>query len=285
MRQKRTARASSVEQEIDRYLRTGEYDHEYSAWPGWSLFDRAKLGGAELNQALVAEVRLRERGHQHPALPAGLDLKTFTRQKQEPMVNGLFPRAERETMLGVLDRSVRFLTQDTIGPLIADCDWHHTAWTLANIYLYSIGAELLSEDDWAPLGMSEETTCYVSMAYFEEDYPFADYVVHEAAHVFHNCKREMIGLRHTWYREWLLPIDFHKRETFAYACEVYSRIMEQSRRVAQRRKLFAEYAEDPLSGDETVDADELLDIIAEAVEARNGWKRILGRCSRPLRRR
>ena len=29
--------------------------------------------------------------------------------------------------------------------------------------------------------------------------------------------------------------------------------------------------------------DEYLDILAEAIRARNGWKRILGRCSEPLR--
>jgi len=56
--------------------------------------------------------------------------------------------------------------------------------------------------------------------------PKSDYAIHEAAHIFHNCKREMIGLPATRRREWLLDIDYAKRETFAYACEAYSRILE-----------------------------------------------------------
>jgi hypothetical protein len=35
-----------------------------------------------------------------------------------------------------------------------------------------------------------------------------------------------IGLPETRTREWLLPIDFRKRETFGYACEAYARIVE-----------------------------------------------------------
>jgi hypothetical protein len=69
------------------------------------------------------------------------------------------------------------------------------------------------------LGLSEETTCYVAMDYFRAQKRFDDYVVHEAAHLFHNCKRKTIGIRETRRREWPLDIDYIKRETFAYACE------------------------------------------------------------------
>jgi len=42
-----------------------------------------------------------------------------------------------------------------------------------------------------------------------------------------------------------------------------------------------------LTADERVDAAEYVDVLREAVAARNGWKRILDRCSnqRPVRRR
>ena len=73
--------------------------------------------------------------------------------------------------------------------------------------------------------LSEETTCYVSPAYFGEEDPFADVVVHEVAHIFHNCKRHKAGLRQTRRREWLLDIEFRKRETFAYACEAYACVL------------------------------------------------------------
>ena len=115
---------------------------------------------------------------------------------------------------------------------------------------------------------------------FKEKDLFADFVIHEAAHVFHNWKRERVGLHFTRNKEWLLPIDFTKREEFAYACEAYSRIIEQSRNSADRRRLHAEYSRNSVpSYDERIDHEELIDILAEAVEARNGWKRILNRCA------
>ena len=66
--------------------------------------------------------------------------------------------------------------------------------------------------------MSEETTCYLTPEYFTETDPFADFVVHEVAHIFHNCKRGTLGLKQTRTREWLLDIEFSERETFAYSC-------------------------------------------------------------------
>ena len=104
-------------------------------------------------------------------------------------------------------------------------------------------------------------------------------MLHEAAHVFHNCKRETLGLPSSRRREWLLEIEFRKRETFAYACEAYSRILELGVDQKHRQKLLAELALKPLPGDERVDGEEYLDILGEAVAVRNGWKRILSRCS------
>ena len=133
------------------------------------------------------------------------------------------------------------------------------------------------------MSCSKETTCYVSLAYFDEEDPFADFVVHEAAHVFHNWKRESIGLPHTRYREWLLQIDFAKREEFAYACEAYHRIVERAASQADRRRLLAEYADRWVPTTNQVDQKELVGILSEAVAVRNGWKRILSRCAPPRR--
>jgi hypothetical protein len=132
------------------------------------------------------------------------------------------------------------------------------------------------------VGLSEETTFFVSSEYFDEEDPFADFVVHEAAHVFHNCKRRTIGLRETRRREWLLDIDYRKRETFAYACEAYARIVERAPRLAERPALGAAFArEHAIPTDERVDRDEFVDIVREACAVRNGWKRILARCAPP----
>jgi hypothetical protein len=43
---------------------------------------------------------------------------------------------------------------------------------------------------------------------YEEKDPYADFVVHEMAHIFHNCKRRTVGLKQTRKREWLLDIAF-----------------------------------------------------------------------------
>jgi len=154
-----------------------------------------------------------------------------------------------------------------------------SAWTLANLYLASLGAALLGEDAPRLVGLSEETTCYVSPDYFAEDDPFADFIVHEAAHIFHNCKRATVGLRETRTKEWLLDIEYRKRETFAYSCEAYARVLERAKSPSERRALAADYGSTVRISEERVDPAEVASIVAEAAAARNGWKVILARCA------
>lgn len=217
-----------------------------------------------------------------PSVPAPEDLYVLTRRRVEPMVQGLFPKGEQAAVLALLERSVVFLTPDNISDVLHGQTFDHSAWTIANLYLHSIEAELLSEDAPELLGLSQETTCFVTARYLDGRGKFDDFLVHEAAHVFHNWKRAYAGLPHTRYNEWLLPIEFQKREPFAYGCEVYARIIEQSRTAKERQALLAEYADHPYAGGE--DIDEHLDILREAVSAKNGWKRILRRCTPPKRR-
>jgi hypothetical protein len=107
----------------------------------------------------------------------------------------------------------------------------------------------------------------------------SNFVVHEAAHIFHNCKRRTIGLPETRRREWLLDIQYRKRETFAYACEAYARILERAPKVQDRRGLAIEYASKVRVSGGRVDPVEVNSILADACSARNGWKIILGRCA------
>ena len=93
---------------------------------------------------------------------------------------------------------------------------------MATCYLASCGVPLLSADTPQIVGLSDAITCYISTAYFQPAHRLDDFLVHEAAHVFHNCKRVTVGLLETRRREWLLDIAYRKRETFAYACETYS---------------------------------------------------------------
>lgn len=269
----------SVEKEIQRYLRNGEHDASFLGWPGDDFMACAQHGHAALLEALISLVRKRTTHATVPTALANMDVVTWTRAKVEPMVRGLFPRHEHETVIDVLARSVVFLTPANIETVLREMRWLGTAWDLANLYLESFGAELLSKHAPRIVGLSDEMTCYVSADYFREESRFDDFVVHEAAHIFHNCKRQTIGLREIRRREWLLEIDFVKRETFAYCCEAYSRILALGGGPSDRKLLLSEREKGMRLSEDRVDVAEYFDILREAVAARNGWKRVLARCS------
>jgi hypothetical protein len=271
----------TINDEIERYLRAGVSDPYHAAWPG-GFMERANRAHDDLRGALVRAVRRLSQGLKHQPLPDA-DTVSLTRAKVEPMVRGLFPRAEQDAVLATIEQSVVFLTSANIEPLLFKQSFDGSAWALANLYLASLGAELLGEDAPHLVGLSEETTCYVSPEYFAEDDPFADSIVHEAAHIFHNCKRATIGLRETRTKVWLLDIEYRKRETFAYACEAYARVLERGNSPAQRRTLAQEYCRVVHISEERVDTAEVASIVRAAAAARNGWKVILARCA-PTRR-
>ena len=189
----------TIAAEIERYLRTGDADMDARAWPG-DIFDRGKLQHADLRGALIREVRRLASGRAHATVPANVGVE-FTRAKVEPMVRALFTRAEQEIVLATFEKSVVYVTSESIEPILLGHMWDRSTWDLPNMYLLSVGAKLLGKKAARIVGMSEETTCYVSPDYFVEDDPFADFIVHEAAHIFHNCKRRTIGLHETRRKE------------------------------------------------------------------------------------
>jgi hypothetical protein len=272
---------SSIADEVEQYLRTGHTDSWYAAWPG-AFFDRAERAHADLRGALLREVKRLTEGRAHPPLPRS-DTVALTRAKVEPLVRGLFPRAEQEVVLATLEKSVVFVTSDNLEALLLEPGCDHTAWAIANLYLVSLDVDVLSEEAPRIVGMSEDRTCYVTPAYFAEEDPFADFIVHEVAHIFHNCKRRTIGLKETRRKEWLLDIEFRRREEFAYACEAYSRILAQAKTAAERRALATEYGRIARISADRVDPAEVAEILVEAAAVRNGWKAILARCA-PARR-
>jgi hypothetical protein len=79
---------------------------------------------------------------------------------------------------------------------------------------------------------------------------------------------------------WLLPIDYRKRETFAYACEAYHRICEHGKTQSDRRLLLAELQQLAPPGDNRVDMAEYYQLLSDAIERRNGWKVILEGCAK-----
>ena len=196
----------SIAEEIERYLRTGDTDTHARAWPG-DVMERGRRQHADLRGALVEEVRRLATGRSHEPVPANVGVE-FTRAKVEPMVRGLFPRAEQDAVLATFEKSVVYVTSDTIEPIILQQMWDRSRGP-SRTCTSSVSARSCSGKRAARIvGMSEETTCYVSPEYFAEDDPFADFIVHEAAHIFHNCKRRTVGLRETRRKEWLLDIEF-----------------------------------------------------------------------------
>jgi len=274
--------SKTIASEVERYLRTGDTDPHHAAWPGSGFMERASSARHDLRGALVCEVRRLVQGRTHEPVPK-VDTAAFTRGKVEPMVRGLFPRVEQDVVLATLEKSVVFITSANIEALLLEHGYDSSAWTLANLYLASIGPDLLGEDPPRLVGLSEDTTCYVSPEYFAEEDPFADFVIHEVAHIFHNCKRATAGLRETRTKEWLLDIEYRKRETFAYSCEAYARVLERANSPSERRALAAEYGRTLRILEDRVDLAEVAGIVAEAAAARSGWKVILARCA-PARR-
>ena len=164
----------SPEQCIQRYLRTGEHEGALHAWAGENAFASAPLGHAALLNALIAAVRTRAPHASVPKVLIDLDVVAFTRAKVAPMVQGLFPALEHAAVLEVLGRAVVFLTPANIGAVLGSMRWLSTAWELANIYLASGDAPLLSDSAPRLVGLSDETTCYACANYFREENRFDD---------------------------------------------------------------------------------------------------------------
>jgi hypothetical protein len=265
------------EEAIRAYLETGKTDACYPAWGG-SVFRGSQEGAKEVREALVAAVKQKSAEAAARMVAAPMMRSEVLRDKLRPMINGLFSKNEREIVLEAIANDVVILTSDNVDQILLAESCSSTAWHLANLYLASIGSKPLHEDASCALGMNVGTTSYVSMKYFTQTNRFADYIMHEAAHAFHNCKRTLLGLRETRSREFLLNIDFCERETFAYACEVYSRVLQLGKTPAARIALAQEAIVDFVPPDEKVDIAKFHAALNAASKARNGWKKILEIC-------
>lgn len=113
------------------------------------------------------------------------------------MIRGLFSENEQKIVHSLVAGTVVFLTPANLDSIIMDCERLNTAWELANMYLLSMSVEPLSPNAPQILGKNEDQKCVISQQYFDETRPFVDYVVHEVAHLFHNCRRQTIGLPET----------------------------------------------------------------------------------------
>ncbi len=275
----------NIDYEIKKYISTGDTDPYGSSWQGANVIERARNARRHLRSSLANEVRRRAEGCSPKEIPCLHGLQDFAQRKVAPMVEGLFSIEEQGFVLKTLTSSILFITGETVYDIIQTTRWDKTAWDLANLYLLSLGADLLGKDAPTIVGLSEETTYYISSSYFHEEDRFADFLVHEAAHIFHNCKRSTAGLEETRTNEWLLPIAFNLRETFAYACEAYSCIVQLGRTKLDRMKLLEEQKGSFSQEYECIDYAVYWQSLESAVSGRNGWKKILENCrSRPTRK-
>src|SRR5262245_7993402 len=108
-----TKNQHTVATEVERYLRTGEIDPYRSAWSGGFL-EREERAHEDLRKALVREVKRLTAGLRQEPLPES-DTVALTRAKVKLMVRGLFPRAEQDLVLAMLERSVVFVTDETLN--------------------------------------------------------------------------------------------------------------------------------------------------------------------------
>jgi hypothetical protein len=71
---------------------------------------------------------------------------------------------------------------------------------------------------------------------------------------------------------------------FAYACETYSCIVELGNTMTARRRLFEDIENEQMPPDGSFDAKDYIQALRDAIDTRNGWKRILHSCIPPARR-
>ena len=74
-------------------------------------------------------------------------------------------------MLRTRKKFVVFLTEENIEQVLVGQTWLYTARSLQSRYLASVEAELLGPDAPDLLGLSQETTCYVTATCFGEHAP------------------------------------------------------------------------------------------------------------------
>jgi len=278
---------AKIEHEVAHYLATGEHDaNAWRRYPGRNAMEQMNAQADTLRNALLNRVRELEGCRAPCRVVLGQISPQYLEGKLAPMVTGIFNPEDQAVVLETLVNSIKFLTRDEAHRVLEESGWPKTSWDVARIWLDSIGAEPLSPGADGLLGLSENQRCYVSMRYFEdvEADPFADYVVHEAAHLLHNNKRRYLGLPERGRSEWLLDIEFLRRELFAYGCEFWWRISTAAQAKKDRVALIDELTLRLELFESEFDPEEMGAMLRAAARARNPWKALARTCKPPARR-
>jgi hypothetical protein len=108
--------SSAIQNAIADYIRSGEADALYGAWPG-DWLEKAERGRRELREALLTAGH-HSVGEMVVAPSPAPDTVAMPRTKVGPMVRGLFPRDEHEVVVNALERSVVFVAGTNIEALV-----------------------------------------------------------------------------------------------------------------------------------------------------------------------
>lgn len=256
----------SASEEVERFITTGEHDPRFSAWEG-NAVERRRQGAATLRDVLRRIVGYRAaRG---PARRVPADVPALVAARVTPLLHGLFG-ARAAPVLALLPSRVHVVTPTNFGTVIEGLP-PRTAWDLANLVLDDIGAPPLADDTPELDGLSHAGQAWLLPRAFTEARAFSDVVVHEVAHLLHGTLRREVGWEPA--DALLLAVPPRRRETFAYACEIWSCVTRDAATQKQLHTQLSAFHATSTPADARVDRrrlDALLDA-AGAADGDAGW--------------
>lgn len=82
------------------------------------------------------------------SMPTRLDSVALTRAKVEPMVVGLFPRAERDVVLAMLEKSVVFLTSENVEAVLLEESFNHSERADGDEVAHIVSTAVAARNGW-----------------------------------------------------------------------------------------------------------------------------------------
>jgi len=203
---------------VEAFLMTGEHDPQFPDWPG-NLAARRAAGTATMRDVLVRVTQWRANRAPLSLGRVPPDAVERVRSRIAPLLQGLFDADDAARLLSVLPERVVVLAPSTFATQVADLPLR-MAWDLANVLLDAVGAPPLGDDAPELDGLCDAGRAFVLPVALRSEEPFPDVVVHEVAHLLHIVPAAEVGLTRTTTP--ILAVPSRERETFAYACEVWT---------------------------------------------------------------
>ncbi|GDX80519.1 hypothetical protein LBMAG42_23300 [Deltaproteobacteria bacterium] len=223
-----------VSEAVERFLNTGEHDSHFSDFEG-DIVARRRVGTAAMRDTLRKVVAWRAKRAPLSSAAIPEDAEARVERRLAALVSGLFPGADGALVLAGLATRVVVVTPRTFGPLIEGVSLE-AAWDLANLLLDELGAPPLSDDTPTLEGLCAGGRAWVLPRALNEGATYPEIVVHEGAHLLHTLTRDELGLPGSGH---LLRVPPRRRETFAYACEVWAAARMESADTLRLHELVA----------------------------------------------